>query len=215
MGTRRARSASVDGPSAGGRTHAQNTACVDPAVLTGLFGVGGVLVGGGVTAWSDRESENRRTISEAVAAARLVHLELYGLQTRLDDAVEDAGDWRWIPEPPLTPVLDGHASTLAPVLTAAEWGNVATLAAQCRFTEPLLIVKRQLAMRMFDELPENDPRWTTATDIEPDDKEIVGRIAVRIQPALDALTPLINGDRATRTQRVMRVLKLTPRTLGC
>jgi hypothetical protein len=63
-------------------------------------------------------------------------------------------------------------------------------------------------------LPEEHPEWATATDIEDEDKEILGRITGRIQPVLDALTPLINGDRATRTQRLMRRLRLTPRTLG-
>jgi hypothetical protein len=182
--------------------------------MTGLFGVGGVLVGGGVTAWSDRESENRRTITEAVAAARLVHLELYGLETKLRDAVEDEGDWRWVPEPPMAPVLDRYAATLAPVLTPEEWGKVATLAAQCDFTAPLVTAKRRLATRKFEELPEQDPEWATAAHMEAEDKEIIERITTRIGPALGSLTPLINGDRATRTQRVTRWLGLTPRTLG-
>jgi hypothetical protein len=187
---------------------------VDTAVLTGLFGLGGVIVGGGVTAFSERESETRRTINAGVASARLVHLELYGLKTRLVDAVEDEGDWHWVPEPPLTPVLDDHAGRLAPLLSTEEWSAVATLYAQCRFNEPLLRAKRKLAIMMFDKLPEDDPQWATCTHIDPEDKEIVGRVTERIDPALEALAPLINGDRMTRTQRVMRTLRLSPKTLG-
>lgn len=187
---------------------------MDPALLTGLFGLGGVLVGGGVTAWSERESENRRTINEGVAAARLVHLELIGLKARLIDAMEGDGEWRWIPEPPLTPVLDREMGALAPLLTYAEWAAVASLAAQCRFTEPLLAESRSLAFRKFHELPEDHPESETCGHMDVEEKEIVTRILDRIDPVMDAIGSLISGQRATRTQRVLRWLKLTPRTLG-
>src|SRR4051812_71674 len=100
---------------------------MEPAVLTGLFALGGVIVGGSVNGWAARETENRKTIASAVAAARLVHLELYDLQASFEVALEDDGDWRVIPEPPLTPVLEQHAATLAPVMTTNEWSQLATL----------------------------------------------------------------------------------------
>jgi len=136
------------------------------------------------------------------------------LKTKIDDAVEDEGDWGYMPRPPLIPELDKHAATLAPVLAPDEWSAVATLAAQCHFTEPLIAVKTELSDRMFNELPERHPDWATARHMADEDKEMMGRITSRIDPALEALTPLINGDRMTRTQRVMRTLRLSAKTLG-
>jgi hypothetical protein len=161
------------------------------ALVTGVIGLLGVIVGGVLNSWATLRLQERTRRAEARAGIREIQLEFSQLTFSLLNAKSER-EWGELPEPPWDEAWRLHRTELSRALTFDEdWYAIA---------------KAYALMRPIERLRQ---KHTTGV-IEPDHLELISRQA----SYLHTLRPLVDyalrtqQPRLTRTERKQKRVRL-------